>query len=85
MNNRIEANPKVMVGKPVIKGTRITVELLLRQLAQGLTPQEILHNYPHLKVADIQAAITYAAELVREESAYPLTSSPPLGKAQVIA
>ena len=43
--NRIEVNPKVMVGKPVIKGTRITVELILRQLAQGITVKEILENY----------------------------------------
>jgi len=49
MTNRIETNPKVMVGKPAIKGTRITVELILRQIAQGLTPQDILANYPHLK------------------------------------
>ena len=76
MNNRIETNPKVMVGKPVIKGTRITVELILRQLAQGLTAKDILANYPHLKPEDIQAAITYAAELVEEESTYPLTRAP---------
>ena len=60
VNNRIETNPKKMLGKPVIKGTRITVELLLRQLAQGLTVQEILKNYPHLKTEDIFAAIEYA-------------------------
>ena len=85
MNNRIETNPDVMVGKPVIKGTRITVELLLRQLAQGLTTEEILKNYPHLKRKDIHAAIAYAAELVGEESAYPLTRTPLHGKAQVTA
>lgn len=55
--NRIEINPKVMAGKPVIRGTRITVDLILRQLAQGLTVKEILENYPHLKKQDIQAAI----------------------------
>ncbi len=75
MNNRIEINQKVMLGKPVIKGTRITVELILRQLAQGLTAKDILANYPHLKREDIQAAIAYAAELVEEESAYPLLIS----------
>lgn len=74
-----------MVGKPVIKGTRITVELILRQLAQGLTTEDILANYPHLKPEDIQAAILYAAELVEEESVYPLARVPLHGKAQVVA
>ena len=70
--NRIEINPKVMVGKPVIKGTRITVELILRQLAQGLTVAEILENYPHLTKKDIYAAIAYGASLVEGERVYPL-------------
>ena len=72
INERIEANKETMTGKPVITGTRITVELVLRQLAQGLTQEEILANYPHLRTADIQAAIEYAAGLVEEESVYPL-------------
>lgn len=59
MNKRIGTNPKVMVGKPIIKGTRITVELILRQLAQGLTAKDILTNYPHIKQEDIQAAIRF--------------------------
>lgn len=63
-----------MVGKPIIKGTRITVELILRQLAQGLTVKDIIANYPHLQPEDIQAAVAYAAELVKEESAYPLAT-----------
>ena len=46
-----------MVGKPIIKGTRITVELILRQLAQGLTAKDVIANYPHLKPEDVQAAI----------------------------
>lgn len=74
-----------MLGKPIIKGTRITVELILRQLAGGLTTEEILKNYPHLKLQDIQAAILYAAELVEEESVYPLTRAPLHGKTQVVA
>lgn len=61
MNKRIATNPKVMVGKPVIKGTRITVELILRQLAQGLTAKDILANYPHLKRDDIHAATAFSA------------------------
>ena len=85
VNNRIETNPKKMLGKPVIKGTRITVELLLRQLAQGLTVQEILKNYPHLKTEDIFAAIEYAAELVEEESLYPLGKTYSHGKTEAVA
>ena len=64
MNNRIKTNPKVMVGKPVIKGTRITVELILRQLAQGLTAKDILANYPHLKTEDIQATTAFSLAAV---------------------
>ena len=71
--NRIVIDPKVMVGKPVIKGTRITVELILRQLAQGIAVKKILENYPHLAEKDIFAAIAYGAHLVREERAYPLS------------
>lgn len=74
MPERITTNPKVMVGKPIIKGTRISVELILRQLAQGMTPKDILANYPHLEKEDIFAAIEYAAQLVGEESVYSLDS-----------
>lgn len=70
--NRIVVNPKIMVGKPVIKGTRITVELILRLLAQGMTEKEILENYPHLKKKDIRAVLEYAAETVEEEKVFPL-------------
>lgn len=69
--NRIVIDQKVMVGKPVVRGTRITVELILRQLAQGITIREVLRNYPHLKKADVYAAIEYAAQLVEEETVYP--------------
>ena len=54
---RIEINPAVMMGKPVIRGTRITVELVLRKLAEGTTEAELLEDYPHLKSEDIRAAI----------------------------
>ncbi len=70
--NRIVVNPKIMVGKPVIKGTRITVELILRLLAQGMTEQEILENHPHLKKEDIRAALEYAAQTIEEEKVFPL-------------
>jgi len=60
--NRIIIDPEVMVGKPIIKGTRITVELILRQLARGVTIEELLQNYPHLTRVDVYAAIDYASE-----------------------
>jgi uncharacterized protein (DUF433 family) len=71
--NRIIVDPKVMVGKPVIKGTRITVELILRLLAQGQTIEEILKAYPHLKKEDILAALEYATKIIEEEKIFPLT------------
>jgi uncharacterized protein (DUF433 family) len=59
---RIEINSNIMLGKPVIRGTRIPVELILRKLAQKITVAEILHDYPNLTEQDIQAALLYAAE-----------------------
>jgi len=68
--DRIERNPKVMMGEPVIKGTRIPVELILRKLSEGATLEELLGAYPHLSREDIQAALAYAAEaLALEETA----------------
>jgi len=71
--NRIVVNPKVMTGKPIIKGTRIPVEQVLRLLAQGLSFDEILKDYPHLKKDDIMAALLYAAKVMGKEEVYPLT------------
>ena len=58
---RITINPEIMLGKPVIKGTRITVEHIMLELASGLTPAELLDAYPHLSAEDIRAACAYAA------------------------
>ena len=58
---RIEINPDIMFGKPVIKGTRITVEQILRKLAGGMTVEEIVTDHPHLKREDILAAQEFAA------------------------
>ena len=66
-NDRIEINPKVMMGKPVIRGTRITVELILRKLAEGATEGELLDGYPRLTPDDIRAAIAYAADTIAHE------------------
>ena len=71
--NRIVVNPKVMAGKPVIKGTRIPVEQILKLLAQGLSFDDILKDYPHLKRDDIMAALLYAAKVMGREEVYPLT------------
>lgn len=69
---RVEINPKVMVGKPVIKGTRIPVDLILKMLSQGISTEEILEEYPHLTKEDIQAALAYAALALEEEEVLPL-------------
>ena len=60
--NHIEQKPGVMLGKPVIKGTRITVEFILERLGAGWTEEQLLHSHPHLKADDIRAALTFAAK-----------------------
>ena len=65
--DRIERNPEVMVGKPVIRGTRVTVELILEKLAADKPIEEILADYPHLTRADVLAAVAYARSLLGSE------------------
>jgi uncharacterized protein (DUF433 family) len=60
--DRIVVDPKIMFGKPVIKGTRITVELILRKIADGMTEEQIVKHHPHLTVADIRAAAAFTAD-----------------------
>ena len=67
ITDRIEINPKVMLGKPVIRGTRIPVELILRKLSEGAAEADLLDAYPRLRREDIQAAIGYAADTVAHE------------------
>lgn len=74
--HRIEMNPKVMMGKPVIRGTRIPVELILRKLGEGATEADLLDAYPRLTKADIQAAIGYAADTVAHEETVLVGTSP---------
>jgi len=69
---RIEINSKILLGKPIIKGTRISVEFILELLANGWSYEEILKNYPQLTKEDILAAIEYSLELVRNEKVYNL-------------
>jgi uncharacterized protein (DUF433 family) len=66
--DRIEINPEVMLGKPVIRGTRIPVELILRKLSEGATEADLLDAYPRLTRIDIQAALAYAADTVAHET-----------------
>ena len=63
----IERNPEIMLGKPVIKGTRITVELLMRKLAGGFTLTDLLKSYPNLNKEQVLAALEYVADLIANE------------------
>jgi uncharacterized protein (DUF433 family) len=67
VTERIEINPNVMMGKPVIRGTRIPVELLLRKLADGATETDLLDAYPRLTREDIRAGLGYAADVLAHE------------------
>ena len=67
MHERIEVNPRVMVGKPVIRGTRVPVELILRRLGEGDSIEDLLEGYPNLRREDILAAIAYAADVIAHE------------------
>ena len=73
-HDRIIVDPKILVGKPVIKGTRIAVEFVIDLLARGWTTEQILTEYDHLTPEDIQACLAYAGELIREERVYPLSA-----------
>lgn len=72
---RIEINPKIMLGKPVIKGTRLPVEILLEKLAQGYTNKELMAEYPFLTEEDIRAALHYAAAAIAHEEISLLDSA----------
>lgn len=74
VTDRIEINAGVMQGKPVIRGTRIPVELLLRKLAEGAMTEDLLDAYPRLTADDIRAALAYAADTIAHESILTLTS-----------
>jgi uncharacterized protein (DUF433 family) len=63
----IVVDPDIMLGKPIIKGTRITVELVLRKLSEGTSEEELLEAYPDLQLADIRAALSYSADVISNE------------------
>jgi uncharacterized protein (DUF433 family) len=67
LTDRIEVDPEVMLGKPVIRGTRIPVELLLRKLSEGASEADLLEAYPRLTRDDIHAAMRYAADTLAHE------------------
>jgi uncharacterized protein (DUF433 family) len=64
----IQRKPDILLGKPVIKGTRISVELIMRKLAEGYTVEDLLKSYPHLSKEQIQAVFEYAADMIAHET-----------------
>ncbi len=68
---RVEMDPDVMLGKPVIRGTRVTVEIILEKMAAGCPTDEILEEYPRLTQADVLAAIAYARQAIGTEEIIP--------------
>ena len=74
--DRITVDPKVLVGKPVIKGTRLAVEFIVELLANGWTEQQILENYPGITQEDISACLHYATDILKTERVYLTTTKP---------
>jgi uncharacterized protein (DUF433 family) len=72
---RIVVNPAILVGKPVVKGTRLAVEFIIDLLAQGWSEADILHNYPGLTGEDIVACLNYASSRLKAEKVYPFEFS----------
>jgi uncharacterized protein (DUF433 family) len=75
-SERIVVVPDILVGKPVIKGTRLSMEFIVDLLAQGWSEREILRNYPGLTREDIRASLPYASAALHEEKVYPLLLEP---------
>ena len=71
----IISDPDIMMGKPVIKGTRITVELILEKMGAGESTQQILAAHPRLTAEDIQAALTFASQALRADVLYPIQAA----------
>ena len=70
--DRITVDPRILVGKPVVKGTRIAVEMVVDFLAAGWTYEQVLDSYPTLEADDIRACLAYASELLHSEKVFPL-------------
>ena len=75
LKNLIVSDPAVMMGKPVVVGTRITVELILEKLAAGETVEEILEAHPRLTHEGVQAALAFAAEVLKGDVVYPVAGA----------
>lgn len=74
MENLIESNAKIMFGKPVIKGTRITVELILGKIADGESVEDILSSYPHITHEQVLACVAFAGKSLSLETVYPMAT-----------
>jgi uncharacterized protein (DUF433 family) len=72
--NRISSNPDVMLGKPTIRGLRISVEQILKALSAGVPTDDLLEDYPELEPEDLQAVFAFAAELVSETRLFPVAA-----------
>ncbi len=72
--DRIVVDPEILVGKPVVKGTRLAVAFIIDLLAQGWTEAEILRNYPGLTHEDVQACLAYASDALQAEKVFPLAA-----------
>lgn len=75
---QIVSNPKILGGKPVVAGTRISVELILDRISAGMSEKEILTDYPHLTAKQIQAAVAYAKKIVAQKSKPTRQDTPPI-------
>lgn len=75
MEERIVVNPKIMVGKPIIKGTRIPVDAILKRLADGMSISDILEEYPNITEDDIRAALTYVSDVISGEQIIPMVET----------
>jgi len=69
---RIERNPEIMLGKPVIKGTRLPAELIVEKIAYGATIDDLINQYPFLEKDDVNAALLYAARIMKSEDIYAI-------------
>jgi uncharacterized protein (DUF433 family) len=75
-HKRITVDPKILVGKPVIQGTRLAVDFIIGLLAQGWSEAEIIRNYPGLQPEDIHTCLYYGSEILQVEKVYPVLSAP---------
>ncbi|MGH7597147.1 MAG: DUF433 domain-containing protein [bacterium] len=75
LSDRITVNPRVLLGKPTIRGLRISVEQILNALAAGVSAEDLLQDYPELEPEDIRAVLAYAASVITEERVYDLKAA----------